>query len=196
MKNLILIIVFSFLILFPVKAQDDKTNVALLLIDIQDFYFPGGAMELTNPVDAAENAALLLDFFRSNKMQIIHIRHEYEPGGAIHQLVKPMPDEVIFSKKEVNSFLNPQLIEYLNKNNIKNLVIAGMQTHMCVEAAVRAAHDLGFKITLIEDACATRNLKYKERTVDAADVHASTLVTLKSYATVTATAIFLSTQIN
>ena len=59
-----------------------------------------------------------------------------------------------------------------------------MQTQMCVEAAVRAAHDFGYQVILLHDACATRNLKFGDREVSAADVHASTLATLKSYAEV------------
>jgi nicotinamidase-related amidase len=59
-----------------------------------------------------------------------------------------------------------------------------MQTHMCVEAAVRAAHDMGYAVVLLHDACATRNLRFGDREVAAADVHASTLATLRSYAEV------------
>jgi nicotinamidase-related amidase len=68
-----------------------------------------------------------------------------------------------------------------------------MQTHMCLEAAARAAHDLGFEVTVIGDACATRDLRYGDRTVPAADVHASTLATLdRTYARVVDTETFLS----
>jgi nicotinamidase-related amidase len=63
---------------------------------------------------------------------------------------------------------------------------------MCVEAAVRAAHDLGFECILVEDACATRDVTYGDRTVKAADVHDSTLATLnRTYANVVDTKTFL-----
>jgi nicotinamidase-related amidase len=71
-------------------------------------------------------------------------------------------------------------------------VIAGMQTHMCVEAAVRAAADLGYEVTVVADACATRDVQHGGRTVAAADVHAATLATLAAYATVTDTASLLA----
>jgi len=68
-----------------------------------------------------------------------------------------------------------------------------MQTHMCVEAATRAAYDLGFKCILIEDACATRDLKFKEKIVKAEDVHFSTLSALnRTYAVVITTEEFLT----
>jgi len=56
-----------------------------------------------------------------------------------------------------------------------------MQTHLCLEAATRTAHDFGYKCTVIEDVCATRDVKFGEITVKAKDVHYSTLATLKNY---------------
>jgi len=76
------------------------------------------------------------------------------------------------------------LKEYIDGLAIDTLVICGMQTQMCVEAAVRAAHDYGYGVILIRDACATRNLRFGDREISAADVHTSTLATLKSYGTV------------
>ena len=46
-------------------------------------------------------------------------------------------------------------------------------THMCVDATTRAAFDLGFRCTVIEDACATRNLEYKGTPVEAGKVQAA-----------------------
>jgi nicotinamidase-related amidase len=69
-------------------------------------------------------------------------------------------------------------LQYLQNQNINRLIIIGMQTHMCLEAAVRAGHDYGFECVVIADACATRDLKYGDQLVKAADVHASTLATL------------------
>jgi nicotinamidase-related amidase len=67
-----------------------------------------------------------------------------------------------------------------------------MQTHMCVEAAVRAASDLGYSCILVEDACATRTLQYGEHIISAGDVHHATLKTLEgSYASITRTQEFL-----
>jgi len=84
------------------------------------------------------------------------------------------------------------LLLYLRENGVERLVVCGMMTHMCVEAAVRAAHDLGFECVLVSDACATRDLKYGDETVSAGDVHTSTLGTIdRSYATVVDTQTFL-----
>jgi nicotinamidase-related amidase len=185
-------IVFLFFSLLSPNLQAQKIDsTALILIDIQDFYFPGGKMALVHPEAAAENAALVLKYFREKGGLVVHIRHNSEQGGAINKLVKPLDSEKVFSKDEVNSFLNTGLDDYLTKNGIKNLVLCGMQTHMCLEAATRAAHDMGYSCTVIEDACATRDLTFREVTVKAKDVHYSTLATLKSYASIINTSKYL-----
>jgi len=166
-----------------VKAQN-LDSTALMIIDIQDFYFPGGAAELVEPEKAAENAKILLHYFRENGGLVVHVKHDFSPGGEINKLVQPLDREKVFTKKEVNAFLNTGLDEYLKQNHIKNIILCGMQTHMCLEGGTRAAHDLGYNCTVVEDACATRNLKFGDVTVSAKDVHYSTLATLKSYAKV------------
>jgi nicotinamidase-related amidase len=188
MKRLLLVLSVV-LFIFPFAGFGQKP--ALLVIDIQDFYFPGGKLPLVEPEKAAQNAAKLLDWFRKEKLPVIHVRHNSEPGGKINDIVKPLPGEKIFSKDAVNCFVGTNLLDYLKSSGIDTLVICGMQTHMCVEAATRAASDYGFKCILIHDACATKDLKYGDRLIKAEDVHYSTLVTLKNYATVESTSEFL-----
>ena len=185
MKKSILFLAFLTLIIFNVSSQTGKK--ALLIIDIQDFYFPGGKSALIEPEKAAANAALLLDNFRKSKMPVIHVRHNSEPGGKINDLVKPLPSEKIISKDAVNCFVKTDLLDFLKTNKIDTLVICGMQTHMCVEAATRAASDYGFKCILIHDACATKDLKFGDKVIKSEDVHYSTLSTLKNYALVEST---------
>lgn len=163
-------------------------KTALLIIDVQEFYFPGGRMQLENPELAGMNAGLLLDHFRKSGMPVYHVRHNFEPGGDIHPYVKPAGDERVISKDQVNAFLGTGLDEIMLQDSIEQLVICGMQTHMCVEAAVRAAHDLGFVCLLASDACATRALQFEEHIISAKNVHYSTLNTLQgSYARVLTT---------
>ena len=167
-------------------------RTALLLIDIQEFYFPGGKMQLENPEQAGMNAGLVLEEFRRRDYPVYHVRHNFEPGGSIHQYVEPVDGEMVFSKDQVNAFLETGLLEALRADSIEALVLCGMQTHMCLEAAVRAGHDFGFDCTLIEDACATRALQYEELIIPAKNVHFSTIQTLKgSYAKVISTEVLL-----
>lgn len=175
-------------VLMVAGTQVFSQKTALLLIDIQEFYFPGGRLQLENPEMAGMNAGLLLDYFRKKEFPVYHVRHNFEPGGNIHHYVKPEPEEPVFSKDQVNAFLDTDLLSKLQADSVEQLVICGMQTHMCVEAAVRAAHDLGFTCLLVSDACATRALQYEEFIIPAKNVHYSTIKTLQgSYARVVST---------
>lgn len=194
MKNLFLL--FFGLLPFLISAQSDTTKTALLLIDIQDFYFEGGSSALVNPIPASLNAAKLLNDFRTKGQLVIHVKHGEGPQSEIHDNVKPLPGEKIFVKQEVNSFLNTGLLGYLRENKVKELVLCGMQTHMCLEAATRAASDFGFECTVIGDACATKDLKYGDIVIKAEDVHYSTLATFRPYAKVMDTEEFLKNELN
>lgn len=164
-------------------------QTALLLVDIQNDYFPDGAMSLVNSVNAGEKAGMLLQEFRSKKLPVIHMQHlSVRPGATffvpdtngveIHSCVKPIESETLFTKKFPNSFRDTGLLQHLQENKISKLVIAGMMTHMCIDSTTRAAFDLGFSCTLAHDACATRDLVFSGQTVAAAQVHDSFIAAL------------------
>ncbi len=167
-------------------------HTALLLIDIQNDYFPGGRMELVDPLDAANQAYMLLQCFREHLGNHVHIQHvSLKPDAAffipgdrgtdIHDSVAHFEGEPLVQKHYPNSFRGTNLLELLKSWNIERVVIAGMMTHMCVDATARAAADLGFQIILAEDACATRALKYGETIIPAGHVHKAFLAALASY---------------
>jgi nicotinamidase-related amidase len=162
-----------------IKIKNDTMPTALLVIDIQDFYFPGGKLPLVDPEAASAKASELEKLFREQRLPVIVIQHT--GGSPVHKDVAPLKGERLITKKEANSFDDTDLLEYLRFLNIKRLVICGMQTQMCVEATTRAAYDFGFICIVVQDACAARSLKFGDRTVSAADVHASTLAILNGY---------------
>ena len=168
------------------------TDTALLIIDIQNDYFPGGAMELEGADAAAAKAGQALKSFREKKLPIFHVRHlSTRPGSTfflpgtkgaeIHGSVLPQGNEPVIEKNFPNSFRATGLQETLEKQGIKNLVVAGMMTHMCVDASVRHAADLGYKITLLGAACATRAQKIAGETVPARQVHLAFLAALNGF---------------
>jgi nicotinamidase-related amidase len=167
-------------------------NTALIIIDIQNDYFPGGAMELEGSDAAGANAGKVLQKFRAEKLPIVHVRHlSVRPGSTfflpgtkgadIHGSVSPLSSETIVEKNFPNSFRNTTLEEKLKSQGIQNLVVAGMMTHMCVDATVRHAADLGYKVTLLGDACATRAQAYAGEKVPAKQVHAAFLAALNGF---------------
>src|SRR5262247_1850616 len=124
------------------------SDTALLIIDIQNDYFPGGAMELEGSEAAGVKAGTALKNFREKKLPVIHVRHlSVRPGATfflpgtrgaeIHAAVKPLGGETIIEKNFPNSFRGTALEQHLRDSGIKNLVVAGMMTHMCVDASVR-----------------------------------------------------------
>jgi nicotinamidase-related amidase len=196
-KYLFFITISIFLIInsfntFGMGQSQQKSKTALLIIDIQNFYFPNGSLPLFEPEKAALNTQKILKKFRNNNLTIIHVKHNASSGDEIHEFVKPIEGEKVISKDKTNSFVNTDLLKYLKENNITDLIICGMQTHMCLEAATRAASDYGFNCTVIEDACTTRDLKFGDNIVRAKDVHSSTLSTLnKTYAEILTTQEYL-----
>lgn len=180
MKKIILTAVALLLITNTTRSQENdiRVNSALLLVDIQNFYFPGEGPGLVNAEEASMKAKEVLEIFRELSKPVVHVKHLASRGFEIHPNVAPLTGEKIIVKEEVNCFLNTDLLEHLQEMKISRLVIAGMQTHMCLEAAVRAAHDFGFECIVIADACATRDLIYSGHMVKAEDVHASTLATI------------------
>lgn len=137
---------------------------ALLLIDLQNDYFPGGSMELVDAQAAVHQAARLLESFRLRAAPIVHVQHLstnpgasfFKPGtrGAeIHESLTPAQGETLIVKHYPNSFRGTSLLKTLQELRVEELVVAGMMTHMCVDTTVRAAADLGFKCLLASDAC-------------------------------------------
>jgi nicotinamidase-related amidase len=185
-------------------AGDDRASelegTALLVIDIQAFYFPGGIVPLVEPEAASANARRLVELFRAAGRPVIHVQHlpkgvaapdptGIDPQYRIHPDVLPRDGEVVIGKHHANSFRDTDLLAKLRSLGVTRLVVCGMQTHMCVEAAVRAAADLGFEVIVARDACATRALADNGVEVPAAQVHAAALAAMaSSYATVVSTA--------
>jgi len=174
-------------------------TTALLLVDIQNDYFPGGAMALEGMDAAAANAAKLLAAFRDRGLPAFHVRHlsvrpgatfflPGTPGAAHHPSVAPRPGEPVVEKNFPNSFRGTRLEEELRAAGVDGLVIAGAMSHMCIDATTRAAFDHGFRCTVATDACATRALEFGGRALPAGDVHAAFMAALAApYAKVTTT---------
>lgn len=178
---------------------------ALIVIDIQNDYFPGGKWTLSNMDAAADNAARVIAAARAAGDLVIHVRHEnlgadapfFVPGteGAeIHPKVLPAQGEEVVHKHHPNSFRDTRLQDILTSNHIAELVIVGAMSHMCIDAGVRAAADLGYRVTVLHDACATRDLEFEGIVVPAAHVHAAFMSALGfAYASVVSTDHYLAT---
>src|SRR3954453_15714030 len=161
---------------------------ALVIVDIQRDYFPGGNMPLHEPEAAAAKAGQVLEAFRAAGEPVVHVQHlspagagfleEGTDGAEIMAPVAPHEGGTLITKRGPNSFLGTDLEQHLRSLDVEEVVVAGMMTSMCVDAPTRAGADLGFKMTLGPDACTAPDLEFGGRHVDAQDVHASFVAAL------------------
>lgn len=172
---------------------------AVVVIDIQHDYFPDGKYELVGIEQAAANAARVIETARGQGDRVIHVRHIFpsqdapfftpdSEGSEINPVVAPRAGEPVVVKNAPNPFLKTDLKKILDDGGIEEVVVVGAMSHMCIDATARAASDYGYKTTVVQDACATRDLEYGGTTVPAASVHAAMMSALGfAYATVTDT---------
>ncbi|MBC3365870.1 cysteine hydrolase family protein [Pseudomonas sp. SWRI154] len=177
---------------------------ALIVVDIQNDYFPQGKWPLVGVDAAADNAARLIEAFRQAAKQVVHIRHEFtsdeapfftpgSEGAQLHPKVLNRPDEPVVLKHFVNSFRETELQAILDQHGIEQVVVVGSMSHMCIDGVARAAADLGYGVTVIHDACATRDLEFNGVIVPAAQAHAAFMSALGfAYASVVSTEQFLA----
>jgi nicotinamidase-related amidase len=168
---------------------------ALVLIDIQNDYFPGGKWTLAGIEPAADNAAKVLAAARAAGDLVVHVRHEFttpnapffapgSDGARIHPKVLAAEGETVVLKHHVNAFRETDLKAILDRHGVEEVVICGAMSHMCVDAGARAASDLGYRCIVVHDACATRDQEFEGVVVPAAQVHAAFMAALKfGYAT-------------
>jgi len=163
------------------------SQTALVLIDCQEEY-RSGFLPLPG-VDAAVNeAAAVLDRARSMGVPLVHIRHVGKPGGAfdpdgpggqIMTEVAPKEGETVIEKGLPNAFAGTNLNDVLKATARDTLTIVGFMTHMCVSSTARAALDLGYRTTVVDAACATRDLPLPSGgVIPAADLHNAELAAL------------------
>ena len=165
-------------------------NTALLLIEYQNDYFPNGRMHLDKSTEASQKAQEALQVFRAKQLPVIHLQHISTRPDAVHFLpctrgvefnsaVQPIRNETIIKKHYPNSFKDTALLNHLHKNHIHHLVIAGMMTHLTIDATVRAAYDAGFSCTVLHDACAAKSLEFNSMIIPAQNVHNAFLAALQ-----------------
>ncbi len=169
----------------------------LVIVDIQNDYFPGGAYPLVGTEAAAERASELLAHFRASGEPIVHVQHVSDApdatfmrpgtrGVEINEAVAPLADEPVLLKGSPNAFLGTELEQRIRDASVDEVVVVGMMTSMCVDSTVRAAADLGFSVTVASDACAAPDLSFGDARIAGDVVHAAFLAALSDgFATVT-----------
>ena len=166
-------------------------STTLVVIDLQRDYFPGGNFPLPEIERAAARAAALIDLFHRHRLPVVHVRHlEKDPkvgillegttGSEIEPQVAPSGEDLLITKNWPNAFRESTLAKVLHVLGSRQLVFCGAMSNMCVDASVRAAYDLGFHCTVVEDACAASDLEFNGAKIPAAQVHGAFMGALAS----------------
>lgn len=155
-----------------VGLGDESTPIsdsALIIIDAQNTYCEG-VMKLDGMEKALKECRVLLDRFRKAGRPVFHIQHDAGPGtpydvkshiGQIVDILAPSEREPVITKNYPNSFVGTELDALLKKAGIKNLILVGFMSHMCVNSTARGAFSLGYRPTVVASATATRALPFK-----------------------------------
>lgn len=160
----------------------------------QDFYFDS-LQERVIP-----NVQRLLKTFRDKKMEVIHTRIQSltqdgrdrgnghkrlnllaAPGSKEAEFlpeVAPEGDEIVINKTASGVFSSTNLNYVLQNLKVNELIVAGVYTNECVETTIRDACDLGYLVTLVEDACTTVTPELHQGSINSLkDRYASVLTT-------------------
>ena len=176
----------------------------LIVVDLQNEYLPTGKLPLSGIEAAVANAARVIAHARSSDCPVFHIRHEFDDSDApifvkgsagveIQPEVAAAAGEPVIVKNHINSFRDTDLKRQLDAHGVEQVVVVGAMSHMCIDAVVRAAADMGYPVTVIHDACATLELSFGGVTVPAAHVHAAMMAAFEfGYAAVKSVDDFLS----
>lgn len=174
-------------------------NTALLSLEFQNDYSSNGKSPLEKSVEACNKFQAILHAMREAQKPVFHIQHiSTEPdayyflpctkGAEINPAVAPIKGETIIKKHYPNSFKDTNLLKYLIERKINHLVVCGMMTHLAVDSTVRAAHDYGFNVTVVYDACAGKALDINQTHIPAQTVHDSFMAAFQAnYANVVTT---------
>lgn len=182
---------------------------ALIIIDVQNDYFPGGKFALANTSVSLQNTLKLQSYFRSKQLPIFYIQHiktdlnanffaKGTLGVEIHSQLLPIHHqyEYIITKAFPNSFYQTDLQQELQKEKIEQLVICGMMSHMCIDSTTRQACEFDYQPILIHDACTTCDLKFEGKIISAQTVHNSFMSALMNFAQIKSCYEFIQCKTN
>lgn len=162
-------------------------QATLVIIDAQEEY-RSGVLSLPGLEAAVAEIAALLGEARRLGSAVVHVKHLGVPGGLLDPQgergrhlpeVAPRANEAVVEKRLPNAFAGTELHDRLQAIGNVDLIVCGFMTHSSVSTTVRAAKDYGYRCTLVDAACATRDLPDTAGGIaTAADVHRLEVIAL------------------
>ncbi len=164
------------------------TRRALIVIDVQKGFSEHDIKGERNNPECEANVAKLIQAFRDANQPVVFVRHDSksptsvlrpnQPGNDFKSELTGEPDILIV--KSVNSafYGEPDLDKWLKSENIKSVVICGIQTNMCCETTARMAGNLGYETWFVIDATHTFAKSFNGRKVSAEELSEITATNL------------------
>lgn len=168
-------------------APATLSNATLLIIDAQEEY-RSGVLQLPGLDAALQEIAQLLATARKQGSAIVHVKHLGIPDGLLDPRgprglhlpeAAPLPGEIVVEKRMPNAFTGTDLHDRLQGLGHLDLIICGFMTHSSISTTVRASKDYGYRCTVVDAACATRDLPTLDgKVISAADMHRAEMIAL------------------
>ncbi len=142
---------------------------ALLVIDIQNDYFPDGNYPLWNTEATLSRIEKAIEAAVSKKIPVILVQHIADPkkgispffnkgtdGAAIHpRILAAAPEAHVITKQFADSFLHTDLEKTLKELGVHELLICGMMTQNCVTHTAISKAAEKYSVTILPDCCTT-----------------------------------------
>ena len=163
---------------------------ALLVIDVQNEYFAGGALPVTHPSDSLPRILEAMDVASKAGIPVVVVRHSepatedaFQAGTEAWQLrpeVEGRHRDHLVDKRLPGSFTNTDLEAFLRGRGVDTVVISGYMTQMCCDTTARQAAHMGLGVEFLSDATGTLDIENEAGRIDAEELHRSVLVTQQS----------------
>lgn len=159
--------------------KPDHGHMALMVVDMQNYFLDPDehAFVPSGPV-VIPNIQLIMNACRDSNIPIICTQHvnTTEDAGMMgirwHELIRekdarsaickdiPVKDATVIKKPQFDAFFNTELEQLLREKGIKQLIITGVMTNLCVESTARSAFARGFDVIIPVDATAAYNYEF------------------------------------
>lgn len=140
------------------RIYNKKDNTLLLIVDEQ----PRLMNALENGEEAVLNTLTLIKAFEKYKMPIL-ATEQYPKGlGNTDERILELIDKNHIFEKTIFDAATPEVLDFIKENDIKKVIIAGAEAHICVYQTTRTLLDFGINVFLPKDALASFKESQKE----------------------------------
>lgn len=142
---------------------------ALIVIDLQNDYFPDGAFPLWNAEGTLDQVEAAIARARARQIPVVIVQHVADPaaglspffnadtpGVAVHpRILAAAPDAPVVVKRFADSFVGTDLEAVLSRLGVDELLVCGMMTQNCVTHTAISKSAEKYRVSVLTDACTT-----------------------------------------